>query len=199
MPSIAAEWASAITLLPYRDKSLADKVETWGGACNRIEEMLSGRRIPETIALAALIANAVQVGFWYPKLPARLATSFDAVGNPQAHGSKSSIFGVLLAAVFIYALLSVIAEVLPRLPAYMINAPYPLTDENRGRFMALLQRFVSWIKAWTELTFFVVTFMIINAAATGNAQFAATMCVYALIGATVVTVLIYIVQMYRAR
>jgi hypothetical protein len=132
-------------------------------------------------------------------LPEKIATSFDAVGKAQAYGSKSSVFGILLAAVFIYALVSVIAEILPRLPGYLINAPFPLTDENRPRFIALNQELLSWIKAWTELTFFAVTFMVIDGEATGNQQFVATMSVYALIAAVIFTVGIYIVQMYRVR
>lgn len=72
-----------------------------------------------------LLAAAADLAWFYPQLPAQIATHFNGRGAPDGWSSKTSFLllqGVML--VLLPALFVGLALLLPRLPASMINLPH---------------------------------------------------------------------------
>jgi uncharacterized membrane protein len=102
-------------------------------------------RSSRTVFVALLAASLFQVAWYYPRLPERLASHFDAAGRANAFMPKPALF-VLYAGVL--ALLSLIFLLTPvliaRLPNGMINLPnrdYWLVPERRALALAKVQAF----------------------------------------------------------
>ncbi len=95
------------------------------------------------VFLALLAATLVEMAWYYPRLPARMASHFDAAGAATAFLPKAAFLRVCLLAVgAIAAMFVVIPALLVRLPARMINLPnkeYWLAPERRERTRATLQ------------------------------------------------------------
>ena len=157
--------------------------------------MPNGRRLPELIAIVALLSTVIDAVTSYSKLPPVIVTHFDTAGRVDGHGPKWTILLLPLVALCLYVLMVFI----DRFPPSMINTPFPLTDENRSRVLAVTYEMMSWINAWTQLIFFVLTIMTINATTTGAAQSGESMYLGAGVVLIVATTVFYIFRMYRVR
>ncbi len=98
------------------------------------------------IFVVLLAAVGAQVAWYYPQLPERVASHFDATGQANAFMPKAAFIRVQLGVI---ALLAAIFLVLPalivRLPASMINLPnkdYWLAPERRAATGRMLQGFL---------------------------------------------------------
>lgn len=78
-----------------------------------------------SIGLVALLA---MTAYWWPTLPATIATHFDLNGKPNAYGSKSTIL-------FLPALLLLLTAGFSTLSRYpwIFNYPVVITQENAAR------------------------------------------------------------------
>jgi uncharacterized membrane protein len=88
------------------------------------------------LLLAAIVmVGILQIGFYYPKLPAMVASHFNAAGKADDWMPKESF--VALNAIVLASLLAVVlilGLVIPRVPAALINLPqkeYWLAPERR--------------------------------------------------------------------
>jgi len=101
---------------------------------------------PSRTLFAALLAAAfLQMAWYYPRLPERMASHFDVAGRANGFLPKPAFF-ILYAGVL--ALLSVVflltPKLLARLPSGMINLPnrdYWLAPEHRDLALAKVQAF----------------------------------------------------------
>ncbi len=75
------------------------------------------------------------------QLPARVATHFDAAGNPNGWGEPSMLPLFPAVAVAIYLLMTLVAQ----FPA-SFNYPVEVTAENRPQLEALALDMIAWIK-----------------------------------------------------
>ena len=157
--------------------------------------MPNGRKLPEGIASAALLWTVIGTLSSYSKLPAVIVTHFNIAGRVDGYGPKATILILPLVALGVYVLMTFIE----RLPPRMINTPFPLTDENRSRVLAVTYEMTSWINAWTQLIFVVLTTMTINVTTTGAAQSGEGMYLGGCIFLIAATVAFYIFRMYRVR
>jgi uncharacterized membrane protein len=102
-------------------------------------------RPSRTVFVVLLAAAFLQMGWYYPRLPERMASHFDAAGRANGFLPKPAFF-ILYAGVL--ALLSVVFLLTPmliaRLPSGMINLPnrdYWLAPERRVLALAKVQAF----------------------------------------------------------
>jgi uncharacterized membrane protein len=141
---------------------------------------------PSRIAFAALLGIALLQGLiYYPQLPDRLASHFDAAGYPNGWSSKSAYFAlqafILLVATVCFAALP---AWLQRAPTRLINLPnkdYWLAPERRAATLARLASTLTWFGcAALALTLTVTSLVIRVNLSRGSALPAATM--WALLG-----------------
>jgi uncharacterized membrane protein len=95
----------------------------------------------------ALIATALtQMVWYYPRLPARVASHFDAAGQVNAFMPKDAFFVIQLVVLGIMSCMFLLVPALiVRLPPGMINLPnkaYWLAPERRARTAQKLQSFL---------------------------------------------------------
>ena len=95
-----------------------------------------------------LVAAVLQVLYYYPQLPATVASHFDAAGLPNGWSSKAAFFGLYA---FMVALQLLIFRVLPprlgRLPSRLISLPnrdFWMAPERREDTLAYFTRSMAW-------------------------------------------------------
>ncbi|HET8809044.1 MAG TPA: DUF1648 domain-containing protein [Flavobacteriaceae bacterium] len=118
----------------------------------------------EIVAWASLIF----LWFWtfwnYTNLPETIPTHFNASGEPDAYGSKNTIFTLPIIASLLFLLLSVIS----RFP-YKYNYPIKITSENATAQYANTARMMRVLKLSIMLVFLLINILTIRTA-TGEAE-----------------------------
>src|SRR5262245_21658511 len=98
--------------------------------------------ISGTIAVIALLG--ADFAWHYPMLPLRMASHFDAAGNPNDTMSRSIfVTFALITVVGIAALLGSLGYLLPRMPSGMIHLPHRdfwLAPEHRAATFAYIRK-----------------------------------------------------------
>jgi uncharacterized membrane protein len=109
--------------------------------------------IPLFLLLLGFVVTIIQMAYFYPRLPERLATHFGPSGYPDGWASKGGFvasFGVFL--LFDTLLFVGLALLLPRMPTDALNMPnkdYWLSPENRAASLAYLSDQMLWFGAGT--------------------------------------------------
>lgn len=98
--------------------------------------------VAEAIAFGAVLTNAITTLTFWPRLPDQVPTHFTFSGEIDGWGSKNSLLWLVVAAVFIYGVLTVVA----RFPRWF-NYPVRVTVENLHVQYRLARWLLSWIKA----------------------------------------------------
>ena len=96
--------------------------------------------------LALIAATLAQMAWYYPRLPARVASHFGAAGQANAFMPKDAFFTVHLAVLALMAFVFLLMPALiARLPPAMINLPnkdYWLAPERRAHTVRKLESFL---------------------------------------------------------
>jgi len=99
-----------------------------------------------TVFLALIAATLAQMAWYYPRLPVRVASHFDAAGQANAFLPKDAFFAVHLVVLGLMSLVFlVVPALIVRLPPTLINLPnkeYWLAPERRVRTAEKLQSFL---------------------------------------------------------
>ncbi len=85
-----------------------------------------------------LIGVATMVGltaFYYGQLPDQIPTHFNAAGQPDSYGEKSTLWFLVIAGIVIYSLILLVNR-----SPHLVNYSVPITDENAPRQYHNLQR-----------------------------------------------------------
>jgi uncharacterized membrane protein len=96
----------------------------------------------EVLALAALAAVWGMMLYHYPRMPESIPRHFNALGQPDAWGSKSTSLILPSVGLVMY----VFATVLNRYP-HRFNYPGPITPQNARRQYTLARELVTAMKA----------------------------------------------------
>jgi len=121
-------------------------------------------RAPVRILLLLAAVAAVQMVYYYPQLPERLAVHFGASGEPNGWSSKGefvALFGAMEAFFVLFGM--AMAVTLDRIPVALINVPrkdYWFSPERRGESLEFIKNQILWIETAT-LGFFVAIAQII--------------------------------------
>ena len=104
-----------------------------------------------------LLCLFVQMGYFYPKLPAQVAMHFNGAGEPDHWGSKNKMLVFQLGLyIFMGSLFYGSRFLVSVLPDSMVNLPkkeYWLSPERRDETMRFIQSFTVWIGNATFLLF----------------------------------------------
>ena len=119
------------------------------------------------MAFAALLGIAVlQALIYYPQLPDRLASHFDAAGHPNGWSSKSAYFAlqgfILLVAT---ACFGALPAWLQRAPTRLVNLPNKdcwLAPERRAATLARVATALTWFGCAALLLMLTVTSLVIR-------------------------------------
>jgi hypothetical protein len=122
---------------------------------------------PSRVVFVALLGIALlQALIYYPQLPDRLASHFDAAGHPNGWSSKSAYFAlqgfILLVATGCFAALPVWLE---RAPIKLVNLPnrdYWLSPERRVATMARVASALTWFGCAALVLMVTVTSLVIR-------------------------------------
>jgi uncharacterized membrane protein len=123
---------------------------------------------PSRIAFAVLLGIALlQALIYYPQLPDRLASHFDAAGHPNGwSSSKSAYFAlqgfILLVATVCFAALPAWLE---RAPTKLVNLPnkdYWLAPERRAATLARVASALTWFGCTALVLVIAVTSLVIR-------------------------------------
>jgi uncharacterized membrane protein len=109
---------------------------------------MSTRFLPRLLFFALLCTAAVHIAFFYPLLPATVASHFDADGLPNGWCGKTSLALVYSATVGLFAVIGLsMHHLIRRTPARFISLPhrdYWLAEEQREATLAYLGRHMIW-------------------------------------------------------
>ncbi|HBE70860.1 MAG TPA: hypothetical protein DDW52_22165 [Planctomycetaceae bacterium] len=88
------------------------------------------------ISIALLIASSALALLWYAELPDKVASHYNAAGQPNSYSPRGLFVGLMVGIEWAVGLLMLgLAAALPKLPTQMINIPnrdYWLSAENRA-------------------------------------------------------------------
>lgn len=87
------------------------------------------------IGLVGVFAMLGLTTFYYEQLPDQIPTHFNATGQPDSYGEKSTLWFLVIAGIVIYALILLVN----RAP-HIVNYSVPITPENAPRQYQNLQR-----------------------------------------------------------
>ena len=100
------------------------------------------------IFVLLLLFGAVQMYYYYPKLPASVATHFNTAGEADVWMSKGKY--IIFSAIIFYALAFLffgICFIIPRIPPSLVNLPnkqYWLAEERKEETYADLSKYTLW-------------------------------------------------------
>ncbi len=116
------------------------------------------------VSLVLLLAVALQIAYYYPQLPDRVAAHFDAVGRPNGWAPKEAFLALYaLVVALMMALFVIVPMLVARLPVSLINLP------NKEYWLAPERRRQTWLMIRSSL------------AALGNATVAFVLIVFQLV------------------
>lgn len=113
--------------------------------------------IVELINIAILILLVIYTIMNYLELPETIATHFNAKGEADGFGNKSTIWLLPGIAIFIYAMMIIINRV-PHLHNYMIN----ITEENALKNYRLSTRIIRFTNLYCLILFALIAYEIIQ-------------------------------------
>lgn len=112
--------------------------------------------LDKRLEIAALSMFAILLGFsiyLYFNLPETIATHFNAVGNADAYGPKSTVFILPGIYLFLQLLMSTISQ-----STDLFNVPVKLTAENKERQLQLGRRFILVLRIVVGFIFLSIEF-----------------------------------------
>lgn len=119
----------------------------------------SGDRMIELLSVVVLGMIWVLVIFYFAKLPDTVPVHFDAQGQPDAYGSKTTIVVLPVIAVMLFAGMTI----LNRYP-HIFNYPVKITPENARRQYSIATRLVRILKLVVMFVFLIVGYLTIRTA-----------------------------------
>ena len=122
------------------------------------------KSIAYAIIGATILAMGAQLFFYYPKLPAQLASHFNGAGQPDGWTDKAPFFiGYFILQLLLLSLMIGLGKSMHLLPAHLINVPNKevwLVEEYADQFYAMNELMLTWIAAATS-TFLVFVFQLV--------------------------------------
>lgn len=119
----------------------------------------------EIVALVILFATIIFIFSAYESLPDKIATHFNSKGEPDAYGSKSTVWIVIGINIILYMLLSLAARI-PHKFNYLVE----ITEQNAARQYQIALDVIRGLKVITVFIFCFLAFrkvMIADGEATG--------------------------------
>lgn len=154
---------------------------------------MNGNWLPAGVLAAALLFGLLDIGFHYPRLPAEVASHFDAHGRPNGWSTKGQFSGLAVGTlIFVLCTLAPIVLVAGYAPPSLINLPhknYWLAPERQHETRRAIARWGLW---FTAATLWLMVFVFHEAMRANFRDPPHTVSMWWLLGSylTVVTVLV---------
>jgi uncharacterized membrane protein len=107
------------------------------------------------------VAAALHMIYYYPLLPDRVASHFDAYGRPNGWSGKTTFFSIYAGVVILMAIIQITTRLsFARMPVSLINLPnkdYWLSPERRAESMVVFMKYMSGF--WSATLFFLMSTM----------------------------------------
>lgn len=116
-------------------------------------------RFAESFSIFLLLLIWIMSLYYYSRLPEIIPTHFNAAGQPDAEGGKSTLFLLPVITTMLYAIMTIV-----NLFPHTFNFPGKITPETAMSQYTLATRMVRFIKVIMMLMFAVMTYMIIKTA-----------------------------------
>ena len=124
-------------------------------------------KIPWLVSATALIGSIVLTAIYWPQLPEKMASHFNAGGQPDGWMNKGSFVGLMVLIQFgLAAMMFGIGRLTRVLPPSMINVPnreYWLADERREQTLQDSESMLAWIAAGTSVFLMVIFWLTFDA------------------------------------
>jgi uncharacterized membrane protein len=125
------------------------------------------RKLPWIIVVSALAGAIVQAVMFWPQLPEKVASHFDAGGQADGWMTKTSFIALtLLLQAGLSALMLGLGRIIGALPNSLINIPnkeYWLAEERRSETLDEMIWMMDWIAAGTSVFLFVILYLTFDA------------------------------------
>ena len=118
--------------------------------------------VRELIAVFGVLSAIFVVVFNYRDLPQRIPTHFGITGVADGWGGKSSLWALVGVTCFLYAVLSLVRF----LPPKLMNVP--VTEEHRAAAIPISLEMVGWVKA--EITCMFDLYRVVSGGGSAGAQ-----------------------------
>lgn len=148
-------------------------------------------RFAESLSILLLLIIWFNCFYYYSKLPDIIPTHFNAAGQPDAEGKKSTLFMLPVISTFIYALMTII-NFFP----HTFNFPSKITPENALKQYTLATRMVRFIKVIIMFMFAVIIIMTVKTA-TGDTDGLGVWFTPLLVALLFVTITIFLLKLKR--
>ena len=147
----------------------------------------------EFVALAFLVILISLPLIYLKKLPETIPVHFNATGQPDGYGSRSTLFLLPMIGIFMYLLMTIL-EAFP----HIYNFPVEITDENAPVQYRIATRLIRILKTVILVLFSFISFQTIKTATGGAAGLGkAFLPVFLLL--TFAPIVIYLVQSFNNR
>jgi len=139
----------------------------------------------EAVAGICLIYMVVQIIVEYPGLEGKIATHFNASGQPDAWGSKTSMLILPIVTIVLYAGLTIINR-----SPHLFNYPFEITEHNAEKQFQLAKSLIIILKAGITGIFAYIQFQTINVSS-GQAGGLGAMFLVLVMAITFIPIIIY--------
>ena len=116
------------------------------------------RKLGEKLFWLLVLASALHMIYYYPLLPDRVASHFDAYGRPNGWSGKTVFFSIYAGVVVLMAVIKTATRLsLTKMPVSLINLPnkdYWLSPERYAGSMAVLMKYMNGF--WSATLFFLM-------------------------------------------
>ena len=155
-------------------------------------------RLSRMILFFLLGVFVAQCVYYYPNLPAQMASHFNGAGEPNGWMPKNGYFlfliGVLL---FIFIQLTFLPASIGKLPNSLINLPnkeYWLSEERRSETINVFRHFFEWFNAALIALFIGINQLVIRANL--NREILSSQS-WLILGAFLIFVVVWLVKFYK--
>jgi uncharacterized membrane protein len=111
--------------------------------------------------------NCGMSGYYYPALPARMASEFDIAGNPTKEMAKSTVMIFNVCMIFLLpAILLTLGRICTKLPRWMLDMPnkdYWLAPERAEQTAESMFRFILWLTNGVVLLLTAIVWLVYQA------------------------------------
>ena len=119
------------------------------------------KRMGEKFFLLLVVAAVLHMLYYYPLLPHRMASHFDACGRPNVWSGKIAFFSIYAGVVLLMAVIQIMTRhSLAKTPISLISLPnknYWLSPERRAQSIAILEKYLSGF--WSATLMFLICTM----------------------------------------
>jgi uncharacterized membrane protein len=122
---------------------------------------MSMRRLSLAVFLVLCVLCVAHAAHYYPRLPEKMASHFDASGQPDAWSSKTQFFSIYFGIVgFMVLLFLGISFGISRTPVSWINLPnkdYWLSEGHKQKTFDFIRYYFLWFASVTLVFFLIIT------------------------------------------